>query len=425
MKDLTRTKDHVEMSMCGCLMLDNSLIGEVVDMVEAADFADHGAREIFKAIVGLWSGEKAAEPASVGAALPPSVSVDACYEAVSMVGSAALAKDFAKQIADASLRRKLQSECNIGAAMAKDDDRDVGAVVGDVQARVIKVRSRDAQETLSEVIARVQRESEEASKNKDGMSGIPYMIRGVDNVTGGMRPGELIVVGARSSVGKSALVKSKIVMGNLMGGSASMAVFSPEDSRESFVLRMASQLCGISSRRLRLGDMDREEWTRYGEACSSVEKASGGRLLLDDKARPTPAHIMGACRQWTMAGRKIDFVVIDYLQMMGDIVQGTMYERRTALAYACQAMAKDIRVPVILVAQLSRAAEGREGIRPPVLTDLKETGALEEAANVVLLLHREDRSSTDATLWVAKNKDGPVGDCKLSYHPSTTTFKEA
>jgi replicative DNA helicase len=422
--DLTKPADGAEWWLCGAMMLDNSIIGSVSEIVSAEDFAERECREVFVSIMRTWGSGKQVDPTTVVMELPPDVDREAVYDAYSSVGSAASWRGYADRVAGAAIRRKLQAEGRAVAKMAESDDREVGQVLGDAQARVLSVSEKSAGESLSDVIMRVQRESEEASRHPSGVVGVSYGIETVDNVTGGMFKHDFIVVAARPSVGKSALVKSCIVMENLLKTDRGMAVFSAEDSREAFILRMASQLSGVDGNRLRRGDMNRDEWVRYGDACSKIDEVTKGRMLLDDKARPTPGYIMNKCRQWVAAGNPLDFVVIDYIQKMGEIGGRTDYEIMSRLAYACDDLKKDLNVPVVLVAQLSRGAEGRDEIKTPVVTDLKSTGALEEAATVVLLLHRASRAAQDATLWVAKNKNGPVGDCALKYNPLTTTFKE-
>lgn len=426
MPDLTRPGEHTESSLCGCLLLDNSYIGQIADTLEAKDFYGPKERALYVAILRAWGEGKTVDPACAASYLPPTVDGGIAWEAHASVGSAALAPHFAKQIADASLRRRLASEAASVVKMAKEDERDAASVVGDGQQRVLGVQGKESAVSLSDIWAGLTRRSEEAAKHPGGLVGASYGIRSLNNVTGGMRSGQLIVLAARTGIGKSAIAKSCMVMGNIMeDDNTGMAVFTGEDSAEAFTLRCAAQLSRIDYNRLDRGDLSPDEWARYTEACGTLEQRTRDRLLLDDRPRPTPGYIMNRVRQWRNAGKPMHFVVIDYLQVMGDVVSGSEYERKTALAYACQALARDLDLPVVLVAQLSRAAEGRDEIRPPVLTDLKATGALEEAANVVLLLHRESRGAISGTLWVAKNKNGPVGDCKLSYSPTTTTFKEA
>ena len=378
--------------------------------------------QVYLEILKQWQSGVNVDAGTVSSALPENI----CHipiECEGGVGTAENAVFYARKISDAAKRREIVAICHSISNMAKADEREVSDIIGDAQTRMHSVEHRQHTVSIMDEMHEIGKESEEAAKRDNKVIGVATHFDTIDQVTGGLRNGHSIVVAARPSVGKTALI-TNICQNIVRHGTEKAAFFSAEQSRREILLRMISGECLIENKMLESGRLRKDEWDVYYRARNALGESMENRLWIYDKSGMTPHYIRSVAKQRQQSDG-LDIIFIDYMQLlkMPGRFSGTP-ERLTEISHSLKDMAKDLRVPVVVAAQVGRGAEDGAGMRRPGLSDLKGSGTIEEDADVVILLHREERTSIDAEAIIAKHRNGPLGDIKMIYNGATTTFKE-
>lgn len=423
MTDLTKTRPETEMHLLGCVLIDQRTIAGVVDILGHDDFSDRDIGAGFRAAVDLWRSGHDATPTAVAADLPAEAA-DLVWSAYESIGSAVGATWYAHKIKEASTRREIISRCKQIAKMAASDPSDIEEIISSAQARMYEIQHKDVETTITEDLIEIQRMSSEAAESKYGTIGVPTGFQRLDDVTGGLRKQDLITVAARPSIGKTAIATNifQNIVENTDGIKAMF--FSGEMSRHQLLLRMASRRCGIDNNALARGNLRPNEWTGYTTACGELAKIMEDRLWIDDKSRPSPGHIRAIAKQKQQAFG-LDIIFVDYLNIMSAPGKyAGKVEELSAITGGMKSIAKDLNIPVVLLAQVSRGAENRTEIYEPGLGDLKGSGSIEEDSDIVLFVHRSDRSAAVGKLIVGKHRNGPLVSIPLRYDGAITTFKE-
>jgi replicative DNA helicase len=283
-----------------------------------------------------------------------------------------------------------------------------------------KVGFRTVKSILPEVVNRI----DELYQNEGQLTGIPTGFKQLDEMTSGLQPGDLIIVAGRPSMGKTTLAVN-MAENAALGSKKSAAIFSMEMSAEALTLRMLSSLGRINQSHLRSGRLQEDDWPRIDSAMTQL---GGANIHVDETPALTPTEIRARARRLKRE-RGLDLIVVDYLQLMQ--VAGTKENRATEISEisrSLKALARELKVPVIALSQLNRGVEQRQE-KKPVMSDLRESGALEQDADVILLIYREEVYDPNTTrkgiadIIIAKQRNGPTGEVQLTFLGQYTKFE--
>ncbi|MBL0886739.1 replicative DNA helicase [Myceligenerans indicum] len=408
-----------EMSVLGGMLLSKDAIADVIEQIRGNDFYRPAHEQIYDAIIDLYGRGEPADAITVVAELnrrgelariggAPYV-----HDLMASVPTAANAGYYAKIVRErAILRRLVEAGTRIVQMGYATDGGEVDEVVNNAQAEVYAVTERRASEDylpLSEIIGPTFDEIDAAQGRGEGMVGVPTGYSDFDRLTNGLHSGQMIVVAARPAVGKS-------VLGINVAGHAAIhhnqaaVIFSLEMSRNEITMRLLASEARVPLTRMRSGKMDDGDWQKLA---ATMGKISDAPLFIDDSPNMSLMEIRAKCRRLKQR-HDLKLVVIDYLQLMtsGKRVESRQQEV-SEFSRALKLLAKELEVPVIAISQLNRGPEQR-GDKKPQMSDLRESGSIEQDADVVILLHREDAyekespRAGEADLIVAKHRNGPT-----------------
>lgn len=339
------------------------------------------------------------------------------------------AQAYGRMVEEAAIRRRMLNAANEIARLAYHQESSVETVMDQAEKVVFGVSerrtTRDLQpirHVLSEYFDRI----EELSRRDDETRGVPTGFTDLDKLLGGLQPSDLLIVAGRPGSGKTAFMLSA-AKNAAQKHRKHVAIFSLEMSNEQLVQRLISQETGIDSQRLRTGKLNEDEWPVFVHA---IEVLSSTMIFLDDTPALTPLQLRTKCRRLDME-YKLDLVLVDYLQLMGS---GMRVENRVQevsyISRNMKVLARELNVPVLAAAQLSRAIEQRAD-KEPQLSDLRESGSLEQDADIVMFIHRPelyDKDTLDknlAQIKVAKHRNGPIGMVEMVFRSNIAKFENA
>lgn len=416
---------NAEKSVLGSMMIDAGCIPEVITELAGEDFYSDSNREIYETICAMFNRGEAIDPVTVvnnaGAANAEQLVMDM----ITIVPTARNANEYAKIVKDKAL---LRSVIRIADGMIERARGGEGGedVVESAEKAIYALRNRNGKGGLtkiSEALGGVYQTIAERSKAKSGIPGIPTGLRELDETIMGLNKGDLILLASRPGMGKTSLAMN-IAMNAAKRG-VSVAVFSLEMSTPQLVRRLLSGEAYVDAGKLQTGSLERDDWAKLSAATATMSKTN---LYIDDNSMATVSDMNAQCRKISDLG----LVVIDYLQLMSSAAGATAESRQqtvSEISRMLKIMAKELNVPVLCLSQLSRASAQRQDKRPN-LSDLRESGSLEQDADVVLGIYRNDyfdreADTGDAELLVMKNRNGRVGSIKLRWLPQYTTYTSA
>jgi len=444
---------EAEMSLLGSMLLDPQVIGDILSTVKRGEdfyLEAHGA--IYRVLVALYDKYHSVDLVQVVDALRDKGDLDAVGGAeylvrlAESVPSAVNAPHYARIVAEkAKLRRLIEAAGQIlyDGYHASDLSAEGAREVLDRAEMAVFEIAQEAQTNEPQRLAELLHQEIERLENSEGKgySGVPTGFADLDGLLQGLQPGELIIVAARPSMGKTALalnMAEQIAFGGATRASGTrtpVALFSLEMSKSAVVQRLISAASGVSSQHLRSGgDLGLERWKKLLAAAQELREA---HVYIDDTPNMTILQLRARARR-LVAQHGVKCLMIDYLQLMS--APGSSREGRqnevSAISRGVKALARELNVPVVCLSQLNRASEQREGNRPR-MSDLRESGSIEQDADVIVLLHREEYYHTQTPDWaienpdkvgvaeliVAKQRNGPTGVVKLTWDSSTTRFK--
>ena len=307
------------------------------------------------------------------------------------------------------------------------DGSEVDDIVDGAQSEIFAVTERRNSEDylpIGDILERTLEEVDAASKHDGTLLGIPTGFRDLDDLTGGFQSGQMIVIAARPAIGKSTLGLDIARAASINAGKASV-IFSLEMSREEITKRMLSAESGVKLTRMTKGPMGPSDWDRLASAATRVSKAP---LYIDDSPNMSLMEIRAKCRRLKQK-HDLGLVVVDYLQLMSS---GRKVESRqqevSEFSRALKLLAKEIQVPVIAISQLNRGPEQR-GDKKPMLSDMRESGSIEQDADIVILMHREDAYDPDnrpgeADFIIAKHRSGPTATVAVAFKKDYAHFAD-
>ena len=329
-----------------------------------------------------------------------------------------------------TLRRMIEVATNI-VKTANQDEVDVSAAVEMAEKDILSVaKTRRTTEfrTIHDVLEKTQSDLEFLVKNKGKITGLTTGIKDLDNVTEGLHPTQLVIIAARPAVGKTALALN-IAAAAARSTKKNIAIFSLEMPAEQLVLRMISSLGQIDAKKLQTGRLENEDYRRLNEAISQLEDT---HIYFHDAGGITASEIQAKCRRLAAQGEGLGLVVIDYLQLVesSNRYAGARQQEVSEISRKLKTMALELEVPVIALSQLSRGVEKRED-KKPVLSDLRESGAIEQDADIVAALHapempdtevRDDSIPSPIQMIILKHRNGPTATIDMLFKKKTSTF---
>jgi replicative DNA helicase len=436
-----RTPPHsieAEQAVLGGLLLDTAAWDQVADAVHADDFYRHDHRLIFQAIGELAGESKPCDVVTVSEHLERRGHLE---DAGSLAYLGTLARDtpsaanvraYAQIVRERALLRALiTAGSEITASVFNDDGLNARELVNLAEQKVFEIaergtRSRDGAQSVRSMLPALIDKIDEWHSNPDKLRGLATGFADFDNKTGGLRGGDLVIVAGRPSMGKTTLAinmaENVAVDPNTKG---SVLVFSMEMPAEQLMTRMLSSVGGVELHNIRSGRITDEQWVRITSATSQLAEA---RIFIDETPGLTPTELRARARR-VKRESGLDMVVVDYLQLMQ--VAGTKENRATEISEisrGLKALAKELDVPVIALSQLNRSVEQREN-KKPVMSDLRESGAIEQDADMILFIYREevyDKNTPrkgEADIDLAKHRNGETGYFKLTFQGQFTRFQ--
>lgn len=424
----------IEAEQCtlGSMLLDEDAIAEVFGTLKAEDFYRNEHRDIFRSIEELYTSGKSVDIITLGESLRKRGNLEKCggleYLAAiaEQVPSAASALHYAEIVEDKAVLRSLIKSSGEILEMGYANQDDSRKVMDYAQQSIFDL----AQDKDSKGIFHIRNILEENLKEltklfKQGnrVPGIHSGYADLDKLTAGFQKSELILIAGRPSMGKSSLALNMAQHVAINEGK-SVVIFTLEMSKEQVVNRILSSEIMIENMKLKTGDINSDEWQKIAVASAQISEAS---IYIDDTSDITAAEMRAKCRRLKLKNQ-LDMVIIDYIQL---IAGGKRNESRqqeiTEISRNLKILAKDMNIPVIALSQLSRAPEQRSNHRP-MLSDLRESGAIEQDADIVMFIYRDDYydKETDTPnvteLIVAKNRNGLTGEVKLRWHAEYTKF---
>ena len=425
-----------EMSVLGVAFLNNLEVSKIVEEVTVDMFSDERNKYIFTAIKNLHESKVPIDITTLKNELDKdkrlnAVGLDYIADVIDSVVTSANLDFYIKIVKDFSVRRNLIDTASEIISKTYEEE-DVNSLLDNAEKNILNVvRARSTGDfvPISEILRRAQAKLEELAKNKRSITGIETGFPDFDKITTGLQGGEMIILAARPGMGKTALALN-IASYAAMHTKKAVAIFNLEMSAEMLINRMISSVGQIDSYKLQTGNMLEKDWKRYNEALSQL---SDTNIYIEGNAGVTAQEIRAKCRRLASSTEGLGLVVIDYLQLVSSgarRVESRQVEV-SEISRSLKTMALELDVPVIALSQLSRSAEKRES-NQPMLADLRESGSLEQDADMVLFINRKDyyekakdfnQKIVPAELIIAKHRKGGLGTVNLLFELSMLSFK--
>ena len=424
---------EAEQSVIGSMIMDREAIVVASEIVLGDDFYNKQYGVLFDTMVELNDEGKPVDLVTLQDRLkekdvPPEVSsLEFIRDLITAVPTSANIKYYANIVAEkATLRRliRLNEEIANTCYVGKDSLEDI---LADTEKRVFDlVQRRNAGEfvPIRQIVMNAMDNIERASHNKGNVTGVATGFLDLDYRTAGMQPSDLILVAARPSMGKTAFVLN-IAEYVAFKQDKTVAIFSLEMSKEQLVNRLFAMESRVDSQHLRTGNLSDVEWEKLIESAGVIGKS---HLIIDDTPGISISDLRSKCRKYKLE-HNLEMIIIDYLQLMSGSGRSTDSRQQeiSDISRSLKALARELHVPVIALSQLSRAVEQRPDHRP-ILSDLRESGAIEQDADVVMFIYRDDYYNKDTEkkgiveIIIAKQRNGPIGTIELAWLPDFTKF---
>ena len=425
-----------EKSLLGALMISNDTLPEILTILRPRDFYEQRHQDIFQAMLDLYDRHQPVDLLTLTSELKTKKKLKeiggATYltELSNFVPAASHAKAYADIIEKASVRRRLIKAGTEIANRAYEDDAVADSLIGEAERQLFEVSDKIVKSDyvpMEELLADAFDRIEELHKNKGALRGLKTGFRDLDKKTAGLQKGDLVIIGARPAMGKTTFAQNlayNIASINKKG----VLFFSMEMAANEIIDRMISDVSGVDNWKMRTGNLTDEEFSKIGDALGEMDEIP---IYIDDTSSMTIVELRNKARR-AMHDHDIGIVIVDYLQLIqgSDRYKGNRVQEVTEISRGLKILARELEIPVIALAQLSRNVTGRDDPRP-VLSDLRESGSIEQDADLVMFLHRPDyyRQNDDnyeethiTELLVAKHRHGAVGKIELYFHPELLRF---
>lgn len=423
---------EAEQSVIASMMLSRDAILKASGMLTEDDFYNRQYGILFTSIVELHNTGSSVDPVTLQNKLkekdvPPEISsLEFVKDIMDTLPTSANIEDYARIVAaKATLRRliRLNEEIANTCYAGKETLDYILDYTEKKVFQLVQKRNVDDFVPVRQIVMNAMDKIEIASRNKGNVTGVPTGFIDLDYRTAGMQPSDLILVAARPSMGKTSF-ETNLAQYMAFRKNLTVALFSLEMSKEQMVNRLLSLESSVDAQKLRTGQLNDQEWERLIEGAGTIGKS---RLIIDDTPGISIAELRTKCRKYKLE-HDLSIVMIDYLQLMtGSGRAESRQQEISDISRSLKALARELNVPVIALSQLSRAVEQRTDHRP-MLSDLRESGAIEQDADVVMFLYRDDYYNHDSPekgvseVIIAKQRNGPIGTVKLAWLPEYTRF---
>jgi len=430
---------NAEQAVLGGIMLDPEVLSRLEGTLASGDFYMEAHRHIFSAMVELATKHRAVDALTVKDYLDGSKNLDACGgeaylgDLISAIPTAANIRHYAEIIREKSVLRHLLKVCN-------EISRDVyDSTKTELKERLDRAESQifsvaDAYENTTSIFKKVEslladayQKLQQRYENKKEVTGVPSGFVDLDKLTSGMQRGDLIVIAGRPSMGKTAFALNLAQNAAIRAEEKMViAIFSLEMPDEQIIMRLLAAESRVDMSKMRNGRFNQEDWRKMAEAIGPLAQAE---MFVDDTPAITVMNIRSKCRRLKREAGSLDLVLIDYLQLMQGSANAERREQEiSAITRALKSLAKELHVPVIVLSQLNRSLEARTDKRP-MMSDLRESGAIEQDADVIMFIYRDEvynkTSENDgiAEIIVAKQRNGPIGTIRMAFLHQFTRFE--
>ena len=421
---------EAEQAVIGSMLIDPSCIPDIIEMLRPEDFYTEENRRIFETIFSMFTNSQRIDAVTVLNELKLNGIYDEAggraylAQVMEITPTAAGVREYAQIIRDKSMLREIAAAASDIETMAYEGAGEAGDIAEAAEQKIYAVRHGREVRGLSHiksVIMDVYSRLDELSRSDSGLPGLPTGYPELDRQLTGLNKSDLILIAARPGMGKTAFALN-LALNAAKKSEKDVVLFQLEMSKDQLASRLLSQEALIDSQKLKTGELDPDDWVEIARASNRLAKT---HIYVDDNPAVTVAEIKAKCRR---LGDNLGLIVIDYLQLMQS---GKRTENRVNeiadISRSMKIMAKELDVPVICLSQLSRAVEKRED-KHPLLSDLRESGAIEQDADIVLFIYRDDYYNDEsedknvAEIIIAKNRHGSTGSLKLQWVGQYTTF---
>jgi replicative DNA helicase len=424
---------EAEQSVLGAILLDNAAMPKAMELITEEDFYRTAHRKVYRAMLDLAEEGEVIDLITLTERLGRMGELEAVggaaylAELVQVVPSAANIRYHCKIVRDKAVARQLLAASTEILTRGYEGTASVDELIDFAERSVFRIGQGKLERTFTP-LTHIIKESldlvDQLSKRKEHVTGVPTGYYDLDDLTAGLQPSDLIVVAGRPSMGKTSLALG-FATHAAIHAKAVVGIFSLEMSKPQIVLRMLSSEARVDSHALRTGKLQKEDWWRLAEAAGRLEQAP---IYIDDTGNLTVQQMRGKARR-LKAEKGLDLLIVDYLQLMqGRADAESRQQEISDISRSLKSLAKELNVPVVALSQLSRAVESR---KPPIpmLADLRESGAIEQDADVVMFIYREDVYDPDserkgiADIIVSKHRNGPTGKKELFFHDRYAKFE--
>lgn len=357
--------------------------------------------------------------------------VEYLTEAINTVPTAANVDEYIKIVEEKAIRRKLIAEATDIATEGYSSTDTLSDILDNAEKKifsVVKTRKGTEFRSIQDVLFKTQADLEKLAQLKGEITGLATGFYDLDKVTSGLQPNELIIIAARPAMGKTAFALN-LATNIAMNSEKAVALFNMEMSAEQLANRMLSSVGQVEGYKFRNGKLEHNDWKRVNEAISKLAET---KLYIDDTPGMTIGEIRAKCRRLASSSEGLSLVIIDYLQLINGSARyaGNRQQEIAEISRSLKTMAMELNIPVIALAQLSRSVEGRDDKRP-ILSDLRESGSIEQDADIVAFLYRDDYYNKDSAIdeqtsksefIIGKNRSGPTTTINLIFKRNTSTF---
>lgn len=425
---------EAERSTLGAAMLSKDALMDVSEEVKPEDFYSESNKEIFEAIMELYRNNSAVDMLTVCEELNKKKALDMvggrAYIATltSEVPSTANAGEYAKIVAEKAMIRKLISATEELSARGYEDKIAASDLINQAEGDIFRIaqqRQKNDYTKIQDVLMKNLKILDEAQKNGGNVVGLPTGFKTLDEKTSGLHKSDLIILAARPGMGKTAFALN-IAQQSAIKADASVLIFSLEMSKEQLGQRLIAMQARVESEKLKKGDLDRKDWDRINVALNEL---NGTKIVIDDSPGISIMEMRNKCRR-LKAEQGLDLIVVDYLQLMTyDGRADSRQQEISALSRNLKLLAREMDCPVIVLSQLSRAPELRQDKRP-MLSDLRESGSIEQDADIVIFLYRDDYYNENSEkpgvceVHLAKHRSGSTDRVELTWVGRYTKFSD-
>lgn len=422
-----------EMSLLGAILINEEALADVTEHVATKDFYDKRHAFIYGAMMRLYERHKPVDLLTLTNELKKKDELDAIggttylSELTNYVPTAAHAEAYAEMVGQAAVRRRLIKASSEISELGFDEDQDIQELLGRAEQELFAVSDQSLKQDLTS-IETILTDSfdrmEELHRNKGALRGIKTGYRDLDNMTAGLQRSDLIILAARPAMGKTTLV-TNLAYNVATVNKQAVLFFSLEMSKEQLVDRMLADASGVDAWNIRTGNLSDEDFSKLSEAMGEMSEAP---IFIDDKPGLSVLEMRTKARR-AAHEHPLGLIIVDYLQLMqgSGKSDGNRVQEVSEISRGLKLIAREMNVPVIALSQLSRSVENRQP-QVPQLSDLRESGSIEQDADIVMFIYREAYYNPETErenitdLIIAKHRNGPVGKVELYFHPERLRF---